>query len=383
MGDFNKLGLKKEILETLEIAGFTSSFDVQDIIVPLALRGKNIVFTSRTGSGKTLAYLLGHLSKINTKLAAQMIVLVPTRELAVQVGKELKKICDILDINVGVFFGGRDTAHDYKTFNKKNHIIVGTPGRVILHINDKAIKVGDVRYVVFDESDQMFDNGFYDDCAYLKTRISKDAQVILSSATITDKVRNFIEKKVVDYELLQIGDLIPKSIVQEKVYCEQLEKNSLLVSFFSKRPFKRALVFCNTKQKSTHIAAFLDEHKLKAAPLNGNMEQKERLKNLNLFKEGKLKIIVCTDVAARGLHIEHVDIVINYDAPTREEFYVHRIGRTGRVNNEGYALTLICPEDVERFKNLEFLYDLSVKELDKGKFLEEKKKVNKTTIKDS
>jgi len=369
MSGFNKLGLKKDILEIIELAGFCEPTDVQSKIIPLALKKKNVVFTSRTGSGKTLAYLLGHLSKINKKLAAQMIVLVPTRELAIQVGKELKKICDLLSLNVGVVYGGRDAHGDMKTLNKKNHIIVGTPGRLILHINDKAVKVGDVNYVVYDESDQMFDNGFYDDCAYLKKRISKDAQIILSSATITEKVTDFMKKEIKDYELLQIGELIPKSITQEKVYCEQLEKNSLLIGFFEKKKYKRALIFTNRKDKSKHIAQFLAEHKLKAASINSDLEQKERLEHLNLFKEGKIKILVATDVAARGLHIENVDIVVNYDAPTREEFYVHRIGRTGRVENTGYAITLICPEDVDRFYNIEFEYEMDVKEIKKEEFL--------------
>lgn len=365
MGDFTKLNLKKEITDVLSRLKFNKSFNVQDKVIPLALKGKNIVFTSKTGSGKTLAYLLGFLGKINKKQGTQMVVLVPTRELCIQVGKEMKNICSLLDINVGMLYGGRDIPGDYRTLDKKNQIMVATPGRLFTHINEKKIKVGEVKYLVYDESDQMFDHGFYDDCVYMKQRVSKDAQIIFSSATMTDKVNTFIENVIVDYELLRIGDLIPKNIVQEKLYCEMHEKNQILLSLLSRKKFKRAIVFCNTKQKSTDISEFLQKNKFNSKSLNGNLEQIDRLNYLNLFKEGKIKILVATDIAARGLHIENVDIVVNYDVPAKDEFYVHRIGRTGRVEIKGYSITFICPEDADRFYNLEFEYELNVAEIDK------------------
>lgn len=364
MGDFTKLNLKKEILEVLSKLKYNESFEVQDNVVPLAMRGKNIVFTARTGSGKTLAYLLSFIGRINRKQSTQMIVLVPTRELCIQVGKEMKKVCELLGINVGMLYGGRDVSGDYRTLNKKNQIIVGTPGRLIVHINDKKIKAGQVKYLVYDESDQMFDQGFYDDCIYLKKRVSKNAQIIMSSATMTGKVKSFIENEMVGYELLRIGELIPKQIVQEKLYCEKLKKEEILLDLFSNRKFKRAMVFCNTRLKSNILSEFLQKNNFKAKLLNSGLEQEERLNHLNLFKDGKIRILVTTDVAARGIHIEDVDIIINYDVPTKEEFYVHRIGRTGRINEKGYSLTLICPEDEDRFYNIEFEYQLSVVKID-------------------
>ncbi|MEA3429940.1 MAG: DEAD/DEAH box helicase [Nanoarchaeota archaeon] len=366
MGDFAKLGLKKEILTVLARLKFNESFEVQEKIVPLALKGKNIVFTSRTGSGKTLAYLLGFLGKINKKQGIQMIVFVPTRELCIQIGKELQKVCSLLGINVGMLYGGRDVPGDYRTISKKNQIIVGTPGRFLLHVNEKKIKVGNVKYLVYDESDQMLDQGFYEDCIYIKDRVSRDVQIIFSSATMTDRVKRFIKNEIVDYELLRIGELIPKNIVQEKLYCEKIEKNEILLNLFSKRKFKRAMVFCNTKLKSYNISEFLQTNKFSSKSLNSDFKQAERLQHLNLFKEGKVQILVATDVAARGLHIEKVDIVVNYDVPTKEEYYVHRIGRTGRIDEQGYSLTFICPEDVDRFYNIEFTYKLDVAEIGKN-----------------
>lgn len=364
MGDFKTLGLKREILTALASLNFTKSFEVQDKIIPLAIQGKNIVFTSRTGSGKTLAYLLGFLGKINKKQGTQMIVLVPTRELCIQVGKEMKRVCDLLDINVGMLYGGRNVPGDYRTLTKKNQILVGTPGRLLLHVNERKIKIGEVRYVVFDESDQMFDHGFYRDCVYLKERISILAQTILSSATLSAKVMTFIENEIVDFELLQIGDLIPKNIVQEKLRCGKLQKNAVLLDLFSNKKFRRAMVFCNTKVKSYSISKFLQDNKFNAQSLNGDLTQTERLNHLNLFKDGKISVLVTTDVAARGLQIDNVDIIVNYDVPTKAEFYIHRIGRTGRLDAKGYALTLICPEDINRFHNIEFDYQLKVVEID-------------------
>ena len=273
----------------------------------------------------------------------------------------MKKVTESLGINVGMLYGGREIKGDRKTLTRKNQIIVGTPGRLLQHVDSKTVKVGEVKYLVYDESDQMFDHGFFDECLYLRERISKNAQIILSSATITDKVEEFIQ--LFEHKFLQIGDLIPKNIIQEKTYCNMDEKNDLLIKFFKDRFFQRVMIFCNTKKKSYDIQEFLSEHKLNAKSLNGNLTQTERTNTLNLFKAGKIKVLVTTDVAARGLHIEAVDIIINYDVPTKEEFYVHRIGRTGRVDKNGYSLTLICPEDVERFANLEEKYELIVGDL--------------------
>ncbi|MCF7901444.1 DEAD/DEAH box helicase, partial [Candidatus Woesearchaeota archaeon] len=353
----------KDIVNVLSSLNFVKPLEVQELIVPLALQGKNVVFTSRTGSGKTLAYLLGFLGKINNKAGVQMIVMVPTRELCIQVGKEMKKICDLLNIKIGVLYGGRDMGGDHKTLVRKNQIYVGTPGRLIQHINEKHIRVGDVNYVVYDESDQMFDQGFYDECVYLKSRVCKNAQIILSSATITEKVQEFIQKEIVTFEYLKIGVLIPETITQEIMFCKIQDKNAAVLKLFSKKKFKRAIIFCNTKVRSNGVAKFLDFNKYVCRVLNSDLEQKDRQNYLNLFKESKVKVIIATDVAARGLHIENVDIVVNYDVPTKLEFYVHRIGRTGRGINKGYALTFVCPEDVERFKTIKEMFDLNVKEI--------------------
>ncbi len=364
MGKFSNLGLKKEIINVLSRLNFKEALDVQDKIIPLALKGKNIVFTSRAGSGKTLAYLLGFIGKINKKQGIQMVVLVPTRELCIQVGKEITKVCNPLGIKVGMLYGGREISGDYRTINRRNNIIVGTPGRLIQHINTKNIKVGDVKYLVYDESDQMFDNGFFDACVYVKRRVSADVQIIFSSATITEKVEQFIENEIITYDLLKIGELVPKNIIQEKVFCKIPEKKELLIRFLQKKRFKRVIVFCNRKNRTTEITGFLSDNNFHAKELNSNLKQDDRFNTLNLFKDGKIHVLVTTDVAARGLQIENVDAVINYDAPTKAEFYVHRMGRTGRRDKKGYCLSLICPEDEDRFSDIEFDFELNVAELD-------------------
>ena len=362
--NFSTFGLKTEVVEALFALGLKKALAVQQEFIPLAMKGKNVVLTSKTGSGKTLAYLLGFVGKINKKLGIQMVVLVPTRELAIQVGKELQRICDILGLHVGVLYGGREIAGDTRTTSKKNHIIVGTPGRLIQHVNNKSIKVGDVAYIVYDESDQMFDDGFYDECVYMKSRISKNAQIILASAILTEKVNRFMSEEIVQYEFLQVGEQIPEGIVQEKVLCAIPDKNAFLLKFFTTRAVKRTLIFCNTIARTEEICEFLVTHGYKAKPIHGHLRQDERTNNLNLLKQGRVKILVATDVAARGLHIPDVDIVINYDAPRRAEFYVNRIGRTGRNEKKGYSLIMICPEDVERFAGIEQQYDLKVRLLE-------------------
>ncbi|MBC8494922.1 DEAD/DEAH box helicase [archaeon] len=361
MESFSQLNLKQDIIAALDSLKFKEVFEVQEKVIPLILQGKNVVFTSRTGSGKTMAFTIGFLGKINKKLGIQMIVLVPTRELCIQVGKEIQRVCEPLNLNVGTLYGGREISNDYRTTNKKNHIMVGTPGRLIQHVNTKQIKIGDTKLIVFDESDQMFDDGFFEDCVYVKKRASNDAQLVLSSATITEKVKNFMDHVIVDYELLSVGSKIPKNISQEKLFCRILDKNHILPKLFYKK--KRVLIFCNTKVKCDGIAKFLSDNKFKVKAISSNLTQSERLNHLALFRDGKLQILVATDVAARGLHIEGVDLVINYDVPTRTEFYIHRIGRTGRTDKKGHAITFICPQDEERFRIIEHNYNLDVKDI--------------------
>jgi superfamily II DNA/RNA helicase len=360
MTDFAKLGLKKDILNALSSLKFTKPTDVQERIIPIIMKGQQVVFTSRTGSGKTLAFLLGFLGKINPKLGLQMIVIVPTRELCIQVGKEMTTLCDLINIKVGMLYGGRTMSGDQKTTSKKVQIIVGTPGRLLQHVNAKNIIVGEVQYLVYDESDQMFDNGFYDECAYLKTRVSKKAQIVLASATISNRVNEFIKREMKEYILEEIGEQIPKNIIQEKVLCEIREKNDLLIKFLASRKFSRAIVFCNQKTRCDYVAELFGK---KARSLHSDLKQDERNNILSLFKQGRISILVTTDVAARGLHIPAVDIVINYDVSRQPEFHVHRMGRTGRNDKPGYSLTMVCPEDVSRFEHIELGYGLDVKEI--------------------
>jgi superfamily II DNA/RNA helicase len=360
MKDFTKMGLKKNIHNALSILKFTKPTDVQERIIPIMLKGENVVFTSRTGSGKTLAFLLGFVGKINPKLGLQMIVVVPTRELCIQIGKEISALCDLINIKVGMLYGGRTIFGDQKTTTKKVQIMVGTPGRLLQHVNAKNIRVGEVQYLVYDESDQMFDNGFYDECAYLKTRVSKKVQIALVSATISNRVNEFIKKEMKEYILEEIGEQIPKNIIQEKVLCEIREKNDLLIKFLANRKFSRAIIFCNQKTRCDYVAELFGR---KAKSLHSDLKQDERNSILSMFKQGRINILVTTDVAARGLHIPAVDIVINYDVSRQPEFHVHRMGRTGRNDKSGYSLTMVCPEDVKRFEHIELGYGLNVKEI--------------------
>jgi len=357
---FSNLGLKKDILDMISKIGLTEATEVQKKIIPLSIEGKNIVFTAPTGSGKTFAFSLGVINRINPRQGIQMLVIVPTRELCLQVGEELKKISLEKNLKVGMLYGGHELVADKKILSKKIQILVATPGRLIQHINFKTVKLGSVRYAVFDESDQMFDNGFYDDCIYIKSRISADSQIILSSATISSKVSKFVKKYVEKPIILEIGNKIPSNIIQDVLFCEINEKNDLVIDFFKGEEFDRAIIFVNTKNKLQSITDILNDNGLKTRGISSDFDQKTREKTIRDFKNKKFSILVATDVAARGLDISGVDIVLNYDVPNRSEFYVHRIGRSGRQGVKGYVLTLICPEDEERFIQIEDEYNLKV-----------------------
>ncbi len=358
MKEFSHLGLKREVLSALRSGGYHKPLEMQEKIIPLLLKGDNVVFTSRTGSGKTLAYSAPFLGKLNRKRGLQMIVLVPTRELCVQVGKEIERLAGPLELKVGVLFGGRDISGDYRTITRKNQVIVATPGRFIDHVNLKQVRVGEVRFLIYDEADQMFDSGFFNECAYIRSRISKDAQIVLASATMTPKVKDFVTEIIGKHELLQVGEQISSAIIQEVHHCPKDKKNDTLIRLMEEKSFQRVLVFCNTKAKCRGIKELLDYNNIKSSIISGDLEQKERQEHLNLFKDGRLRVLVATDVAARGLHIEKVDLVVNYDVPSRPEFYVHRIGRTGRVGKEGKAITFICPEDEERFLQIQTTFSI-------------------------
>ena len=362
MVTFAKLGLSKNVIAALASQGITDALEVQEKIVPLVMQGKDVCFTAPTGSGKTLAYSLGFLRKLNKKMLIQLLILTPTRELCVQVGKELEKICDPLGINVGMLYGGRHVGGDYRTIGKKVHVLVGTPGRIIQHVNEKNIKVGDVKLIVFDESDQMFESGFYDDCSYVLSRVSTTAQVVLASATLTRQVKDFIDQKMGEHVFLTIGEQIPSTIKQEKIFCTMNDKKKLVHKLFNKTKFGQTMIFCNTKAKSEAVADSLCDANIRAKMINSNLDQKERENRLRLFRDKKIQVLVATDVASRGLHIEGVKSVINFDVPKREEFYVHRIGRTGRQGAKGYALTFVCDEDKERFEKIEKKFSLDIKE---------------------
>ena len=341
---------------------------IQEETIPLILENKNVIIKSPTGSGKTLAYTIPLIGKINNKQGLQVLVLVPTRELAEQVSKEIKKLAEPLGVKVGAFFGGRDLKGDLRTIRKKNQIIVATPGRLLQHINSKTIKVGEVKFLVFDESDQMFDNGFFGDCVYIKKRVSSEAQIVLSSATMTDDVVNFVEKQIVHFEFVEPEDSIPSGILQEKLFIEIKDKNSFVKKFLETNNFKRAIIFCNTKKKVEELSLFLLQNNFRAREIHSNLDQKERNRHLKFLKEGKEAVLVATDIASRGLHIEGIDLIINYDIPSKKEFYIHRIGRSGRNGSKGYALNLICKEDEDRFRDLEVSFELDVDDFDESSF---------------
>ncbi|MFH1316025.1 MAG: DEAD/DEAH box helicase [Candidatus Woesearchaeota archaeon] len=364
MSKFSDLGLKKNILDALDRLQLVYPFEVQEKVIPLSKKGRNILFTSRTGSGKTLAYLLGVLDNINTKLGIQMLILVPTRELSIQIGKETRKVCDLLNIKVGVIYGGRALEGDYRTINRKNHILVATPGRLKQHVNEKNIKLGEVKVLVYDECDKMFTEKFYDDCAYLRIRVPLHTQIMLSSATLGDEVKKFVEEEIEDYDLLEVGERIPPNIIQELVRCSRLEKNDIILRLLKKKRFRRVIIFTNTKMKARSISKFLNYNKYFTKEISGKLEQKERDNYLGMFKKGTLPIIVTTDLTGRGLQIKDIDIVINYDLPFDSTSYIHRIGRTGRKDKKGYALTLLCPEDEDRYHNLNVEFNIKIKEVD-------------------
>ena len=354
---FDDLGLSPEVLEAVKLAGYETPSPIQAKAIPALLQGANLLGTAQTGTGKTAAFSLPLLSRINFNgRETSMLVLTPTRELAIQVSDAIQQYAvKMPNVTVVPVYGGQDIAIQLRALKRKASIVVATPGRLIDHIKRGSISLGAVKAIVLDEADEMLDMGFMEDVETILKEIPADAQRALFSATMPDSVKKIIDQHLGEYEEARIEGKTTtvENICQRYLLVKNEHKIEALARVLEGEEFDGVLIFVRTKQNTTEVAEKLESRGFNVAPLNGDLAQSMRERTINRLKMGKLDIVVATDVAARGIDVDRISLVVNYDIPYDTESYVHRIGRTGRAGRSGNAILFITPREKRMLKTIE------------------------------
>ena len=343
--NFYDLGLSEKMVEILQQNNFISPTKVQELAIPEIFKGYDIVCRSETGSGKTLSFALPIIQNIDTQNEnIQALIVCPTRELAIQVAEETKNIATPVNVKVCAVFGGSTIARQIDSLKKKPHIVVGTTGRIRDLIDKKALKIENVDFVVFDEADEMLDMGFLPDIEEILSHTKKDRKTYLFSATMPREVKLLAQKYQNNAKLIEIGDenKALDNIKQRYVYVNKKCKKEVLKELFFSDVYGKTIVFVNTKQFADDIANFLNKNKITCKSIHSDLRQNDRKRVLESFRQGKIEVLVATDVASRGLDIRDVKWIINFDLPHELEYYVHRIGRTARAGDSGNAINIIA-----------------------------------------
>ena len=354
--NFNDLKINDDIKSAVSKMGFEKLTPIQTKAIPDALRGKDIIGQAQTGSGKTLAFGIPVLNKLFTPdKSPQAIILCPTRELCVQVADEIKKLSRDMDkVKILAVYGGQPIGRQIRVLNKGVHIVVGTPGRVIDHIDRGTLDLIGIETVVLDEADEMLDMGFRDDIELILRHTPKQRQTLLFSATMPDEIKKITKLYQNNPKFIKVSDKkenIP-NIMQYYFKCDIKDKFDGMMRLIDVYNVKRALIFCNTKKSVDFVKKHMKKQDYSVDSIQGDMSQKLRDKVMNKFKNGNIRILVATDVASRGLDIDDVDVVINYDVPQNHDDYIHRIGRTARAGKKGLAFSLVSKDEVLRFNNI-------------------------------
>lgn len=353
---FKNLGLDEKILKAIELIGFEEPSEVQKEAIPYCLESRDIIVKSQTGSGKTSAFGIPLCEKIIVdKAMIQGLVLVPTRELAVQVKEEISKIGRIKKVRVAAVFGKQSFSEQVKELKQRVHIVVGTPGRIIDHIERGTIDLSAIGNVVIDEGDKMLNMGFIDQIRDILKSLPKNKNTFLFSATIPQEIMELCNVYMNNPKILEVKSKVfnRDKIKESYVRVESQDKFRVLTKFIYSENSDAIIIFCNTRDKVKEVVKNLKREKIIAEAIHGDMEQKDRIKVMERFKDREFKILVATDVAARGIHVDHITHVINYEPPMEKDAYVHRIGRTGRGDRCGVAISLVSTYEMKFLNQIE------------------------------
>lgn len=354
---FEELELSKNIKRALEEAGYLNATEIQARTIPLILEGNDVIGQSQTGTGKTASFGLPIINKIDKEISGvQALVLCPTRELSLQVAQEMRKFTKYEEsIKIVAIYGGQDIERQIRDLKKDAKIVIGTPGRIMDHMRRKTLKLDDVKTVVLDEADEMLSMGFEEDIETILKSISEDRQTVLFSATMNTRVMNITKKYQNEPVNVKIKakELTVENIEQISLDVKEAAKEEILIRLLEVYNPKKCIVFCNTKRKVDSVTESLKVKGFKAEALHSDVKQAQRDRIMKALKQGQFKVLIATDVVARGIDIQELELVINYDVPQEEEYYVHRIGRTGRNGEKGKAFTFVVGKERNKLMSIQ------------------------------
>lgn len=359
---FADLGLKPELLEGIEHAGFKHPTHIQAQLVPLVMTGVDVLGQAKTGTGKTLGFGLPLLHMVEPGVAFQALILAPTRELAIQIRQDLDEVSDHLGISTAAVYGGQSINVQADKLREGPEIIVGTPGRVMDMVGRGHMTFSNVRYAILDEVDRMFDFGFRDDMKKILSACPSGRQTVFVSATLTEDIEKLARRYMQDPEKIVVssGSLTVEMVKQEYVSCNPWDKKRMLAHVLTHEEPAVTLVFCRMKRTVDSLVRYLEKHSIDAHAIHGDMTQSARNKVMERFRSGKLSVLVASDLASRGIDVEGITHVVNFDLPDDPDVYVHRIGRTARAGREGVAWSLVTPEQGKLLTEIEHLINAEI-----------------------
>jgi len=352
---FSKLGLSPQVLEGVRAAGYAEPTAIQLRAIPLVMEGRDLIGSAQTGTGKTAAFALPILSRLDRHGAARALVLEPTRELAAQVETAIRDYGRFTALRTVVLFGGTGYGRQDQALRQGADIVVATPGRLLDHLQRGTLRLNQIEILVLDEADRMLDMGFLPDVRRIVERCPRQRQTMLFSATIPPEIEQLVKWALRKPESVEIGQRrSPAATVSHALYpVASDQKQAILDELLKRTDYDQVLIFCRTKHGADRVAHKLQQQGHAVAVLHSNRTQREREAALNGFRDGRYEVMVATDIAARGIDVEQISHVINYDVPHHPEDYVHRIGRTGRAQTVGDAFTIMTGEDVQEIAAIE------------------------------
>ncbi len=366
---FNDFNFEPELQEGLSSMGFNTPTPIQQQAIPIIQSGKDIIACAQTGTGKTAAFLLPVINKIikSKDKTINTLIVVPTRELAIQIDEALQGFAYFTPISAMAIFGGTSGIsfeQERKALSEGANIIIATPGRLISHLNMGYVKISNLKHLILDEADRMLDMGFNEDLGKIITYLPKERQTLMFSATMPPKIRDLAKKTLNNPEQINIAVSKPaEGVLQGAYLVYNPQKIELLKEVVKDKDIKSIIIFSSTKDKVKELGKELSRLKLNAAAIHSDLDQDERNDVMRKFKSKATQILVATDILSRGIDIDSIGLVINYDVPGDAEDYIHRVGRTARAESTGIALTFINEEDQGKFKKIEDLIGSEVKKL--------------------
>lgn len=357
---FSELGFHPDLLQGIDAIGFESATPIQEQAIPVILAGKDLIGSAQTGTGKTAAFLLPIINDILTKNepeATKCLIVVPTRELAIQIDQQMQGLSYFTRVNSIAVYGGGDGdlfAQEKKALSEGASVITATPGRLIAHLKMGYVNMKSLRFLVLDEADRMLDMGFHQDIQKIISFLPTKRQNLMFSATMPPKMRTMAKEVLNNPEEINVAVSVPADkIIQVGFVVHDTQKIPMIEHVLSAGNFLSVIVFCSTKENTKNLTKSLKKLKFSVAEIHSDLDQKERGEVLNLFKAKKLSILVATDILSRGIDIEDIELIINYDVPNDVEDYIHRIGRTARAAAKGVAFTFINEKEQRQFGDIE------------------------------